>query len=216
MKLYVYDHCPYCVKARMIFGYKNIPFELITLLNDDEHTPISMINQKMLPILSDNDEYTPESLDIISKIDATTEKPFLSAAPLCETLQSWLADSRVFLYPLAMPRWVQADLDEFKTSGAKNYFTKKKEAYIGPFKEHMSKTKIYIEQANAHLLKLELLLNESSFYIKDEPSLNDIDLFATLRSLSIVKGLVYPKKVLSYMKRQEELSQVPLHLNTAL
>ncbi|EPT9973233.1 glutaredoxin, partial [Escherichia coli] len=25
MKLYIYDHCPYCLKARMIFGLKNIP-----------------------------------------------------------------------------------------------------------------------------------------------------------------------------------------------
>ncbi|MDN5160564.1 glutaredoxin, partial [Escherichia coli] len=24
MKLYIYDHCPYCLKARMIFGLKNI------------------------------------------------------------------------------------------------------------------------------------------------------------------------------------------------
>ena len=25
MKLYVYDHCPFCVRARMIFGLKNLP-----------------------------------------------------------------------------------------------------------------------------------------------------------------------------------------------
>ena len=24
MKLYVYDHCPFCVRARMIFGLKNL------------------------------------------------------------------------------------------------------------------------------------------------------------------------------------------------
>ena len=36
MKLYIYDHCPFCLKARMIFGLKNLPVELVTLLNDDE------------------------------------------------------------------------------------------------------------------------------------------------------------------------------------
>ena len=51
MKLYVYDHCPYCVKARMIFGFKQIPFELITLADDDIKTPTSMIGVKMTPIL---------------------------------------------------------------------------------------------------------------------------------------------------------------------
>ncbi|EQC2584863.1 glutathione S-transferase N-terminal domain-containing protein, partial [Shigella sonnei] len=38
MKLYIYDHCPYCLKARMIFGLKNIPVELHVLLNDDAET----------------------------------------------------------------------------------------------------------------------------------------------------------------------------------
>ncbi len=51
MKLYIYDHCPFCVKARMIFGLKNLPVERITLLNDDEATPTKMIGKKMAPIL---------------------------------------------------------------------------------------------------------------------------------------------------------------------
>ena len=56
MKLYIYDHCPYCVKARMIFGLKAFPFKLMCLLNDDEKTPISMIGVKMLPILKLKEE----------------------------------------------------------------------------------------------------------------------------------------------------------------
>ncbi len=46
MKLYIYDHCPYCLKARMIFGLKNIPVELHVLLNDDAETPTRMVGQK--------------------------------------------------------------------------------------------------------------------------------------------------------------------------
>lgn len=51
MKLYIYDHCPYCLKARMIFGLKNIPVELHVLLNDDAETPTRMVGQKQVPIL---------------------------------------------------------------------------------------------------------------------------------------------------------------------
>lgn len=51
MKLYIYDHCPFCLKARMIFGLKNLPVELIVMSNDDEATPTRMIGQKMAPIL---------------------------------------------------------------------------------------------------------------------------------------------------------------------
>ena len=46
MKLYVYDHCPFCVRARMIFGLKNLPVELVVLANDDEATPIGFSGQK--------------------------------------------------------------------------------------------------------------------------------------------------------------------------
>ena len=48
MKLYIYDHCPYCLKARMIFGLKNIPVELHVLLNDDAETPTRMVGQKKM------------------------------------------------------------------------------------------------------------------------------------------------------------------------
>ncbi len=49
MKLYIYDHCPYCLKARMIFGLKNIPIELHVLLNDDAETPTRMVGQNRFP-----------------------------------------------------------------------------------------------------------------------------------------------------------------------
>ena len=42
----VYDHCPFCVRARMIFGLKNLPVELIVLANDDEATPIGLVGKK--------------------------------------------------------------------------------------------------------------------------------------------------------------------------
>lgn len=218
MKLYVYDHCPYCVKARMIFGYKNINFKLITLLNDDEETPKKMIGQKMLPILTREDgTHLPESLDIISEIDTKFDPKFVSEETMDKDLETWLSEARTFLYPLAMPRWIKAGLDEFKTNEAIAYFTEKKEAYIGPFKEHTQKTNEYLEMAHAHLEKLEILLkNSGDFYLGDRASVNDINLFATLRSLSVVKGITYPKAVLAYMKKQEELTKVPLHIDIAI
>ena len=55
MKLYVYDHCPFCVRARMIFGLKNLPVELVVLANDDEATPIGLVGKKVVPILVKED-----------------------------------------------------------------------------------------------------------------------------------------------------------------
>lgn len=62
MKLYIYDHCPFCVRARMIFGLKNMEIEQIVLLDNDYETPIRMIGKKMLPILEKDDgSYNIES-----------------------------------------------------------------------------------------------------------------------------------------------------------
>lgn len=52
MKLYIYDHCPFCVRSRMIFGLKDVACEIITLPNDDEETPTHLIGKKMLPYWS--------------------------------------------------------------------------------------------------------------------------------------------------------------------
>jgi len=218
MTLYVYDHCPYCIKARMIFGYKDIDFEMITLLNDDEKTPTDLIGSKMVPILTlDDGSHLPESLDIVTKVDELEGSKFISDEKFDFNLEVWLNEARAFLYPLAMPRWTQIGLEEFKTKNAIDYFTKKKEDYIGSFDEHMNKTDEYIKQAEEHLEKLELLLPDNGdFYLGDKASINDIHLFPTLRSLSVVKGLEFPSKVYAYMKKQEKFTGVNLHLKQAI
>lgn len=218
MKLYVYDHCPYCVRARMIFGYKNIDFDMVTLLNDDEQTPTDMIGAKMVPILTLSDgTHMPESLDIISHVDEMQGDKFISDDKFDFNLEVWLGESRNYIYQLAMPRWVKMGLEEFKTKGAVDYFTQKKEGYIGSFAEHISKTDEYTKQAEKHLEKLELLLPETGdFFLGDKASINDIHLFPTLRSLSAVRGLEFPAKVYAYMKKQEKFTGVNLHLNIAV
>ena len=46
MKLYYYDHCPFCVRARMAAVLLAADVEEVVLANDDEATPISMIGAK--------------------------------------------------------------------------------------------------------------------------------------------------------------------------
>ena len=132
MKLYVYDHCPYCVKARMIFGIKKIPLELLCLLNDDEKTPVSMIGVKMVPILEvKKGNFMPESLDIVSYVDKQNGQPIVSWKTN-KKLSAWLNKNSSLCYDLAMPRWVQAPLDEFKTKKARD-FSKEKRSLHWPF-----------------------------------------------------------------------------------
>ncbi len=46
---YIYHHCPVCVRARMMFGLRDVAVDEEVLLNDDEDTPIGLIGAKQVP-----------------------------------------------------------------------------------------------------------------------------------------------------------------------
>lgn len=217
MKLYIYDHCPYCVKARMIFGLKKVPVQLITLLNDDEKTPISMIGVKMVPILEKKKGiFLPESLDIIRYIDEQFGKPLVSSWEEDPQLSFWLEEGGFLGYKLSMPRWVQSPMREFKTEGAKKYFTNKKESMIGPFSEALENTDSLKKEMEDHLKKLESLLQSKPPFYSGKLTVNDFHLFAYLRGLSIVKGLSFPEKTAFYMSELSKKSETALNFDIAL
>lgn len=219
MKLYVYDHCPYCVKARMIFGLKEVPFEIVILLNDDEETPTKMIGQKMLPVLETEDgTYMPESLEIIAFVDQLKDYGPSIVGPSGESaaLNQWLKDTRAYHYRLAMPRWPEMGLGEFATQSAVEYFTKKKEQTIGPFAENRQKSFELTVEANSHLQVLESIIKPGPYFWGENLSLDDFHVFASLRCLTTTKGVVFPSRIKNYMNEMSQKSQVPLHWDMAL
>jgi len=214
MKLFVYDHCPFCVKARAIFGLKDVPFDLDILLNDDEATPVSMIGKKMAPILEHNGRFIAESMDIVAYVDGLYGTKVLSG-PRNPAVAQWLADVSEPLFRLALPRWASADLEEFSTPEARAYFTRNKESMIGSFKDHLAASPDYIATLNDHLLVLEpLVLSPDA--LNGVLSEDDIHLFASLRSLSIVRGIVYPPAVEAYRLKMAERTGVDLHDGIAI
>lgn len=214
MKLFVYDHCPFCVKARMIFGLKQTGFELAILLNNDEDTPIRMIGKKMAPILDEDQSYMAESMDIVGHIDNMSGDKILTG-PRNPALAKWIDDASDPLFSLALPRWAESDFEEFSTADARAYFTRNKERMIGSFKDHKAVSPNYIATLNRHLTALEPLI-QSSEAVNGEFSEDDIHLFATLRSMSIVRGIVYPPAVEAYRMRMAERSGIDLHDNIAI
>jgi glutaredoxin 2 len=217
--LYAYDHCPYCVKVRMIFGLKQIAFNLVTLANDDEETPIRMIGKKMVPILEKSkNEFMPESLDIIKYVDALSDfgKPIVNESKDSKELTQWLKDSKNYHYFLAMPRWIQMGLDEFKTQSAIDYFSKKKELKIGSFAAALLRSPHFIAMANSHLQFLEELISSKKYFWSDQLSIDDFHVFATLRVLTATKAVVFPTNINSYMNRMSELAKIPLHWDKAI
>jgi glutaredoxin 2 len=215
VKLYIYDHCPFCVKARMIFGLKNVPVELNVLLNDDEATPTKMIGKKMAPILQkDDSHYLPESMDIVHYIDRLDGKPLLTGATNA-AIGEWLRNVQAYTQNLIIPRVAKAPFDEFATPEARAYFVKKKEAMIGSFEEHLSHSPGLIKKISDDLRKLDKLIVQPNA-VNGELSEDDIHLFPLLRSLSLVAGIEYPSRVRDYRDNMAKQTQINLLSSIAI
>lgn len=211
MKLFVYDHCPYCVRARMPFAMKNIPLELVVLPNDDEATPIAMIGAKVCPILEKEDgTFMGESMDIVHYLDQLDGSPIFAPAANRQELTDWLKGVNLLLKVLLYPRWVNSPIGEFASQSARDYFQNKKEKDIGSFTEHLAKTELYQQELEAQLLKLEPLLH-SSTSVNESLSIDDIDLFGRIRAITLIKGLAIPAKVRTYIDYFSKATDIPTY-----
>lgn len=209
MKLFIYDHCPYCVRARMIFGLKNLPVRLVTLLSDDEITPTSMIGKKMAPILQKDDgSYLPESLDIVHYVENLDGKPLLTGKTN-PAIAAWLQHTATYVNKLLLPRFANADFEEFATDNARRYFSDKKQAASGDFAVLLADSADLIAQLEEDLATLSPLI-QSAEAVNGTLSEDDILLFPVLRSLSIVAGVALPDNVEAYRNRMAQRVDVPL------
>ncbi|OAT18183.1 glutaredoxin 2 [Buttiauxella gaviniae ATCC 51604] len=209
MKLYIYDHCPFCLKARMIFGLKNIPVELVVLLNDDEATPTKMIGKKMAPILQkDDSRYLPESMDIVHYVDKIDGEPLLTGAAN-SAISDWLRHVNSYVQHLLLPRIAKAPFDEFATPAARAYFAQKKEAMIGSFTDHLTHSSGLTKKISDDLRKLDKLIVQPNA-VNGELSDDDIHLFPLLRNLTLVAGIEWPSRVAAYRDNMAKQTQINL------
>ena len=218
MKLYLYDHCPFCVRARMIFGLRNVPVEEIILLNDDEATPIGLIGAKQVPILQKPDgSHMGESLDIVHYVDELAGQTRLDET-IRPAVQAWFDQVNKFYNHLVMPREVRLEppLPEFATAEAIAYFVQKKEQNIGSFEENLAETDTYLERIHLALPELTALLGEQPYLNGSAPGMEDIIIFPVLRNLTLVKGIAFPAKLQAYIEHLSAESKVPLYSTRAL
>eukprot|EP00747_Dinoflagellata_sp_TGD_P196751 gnl/TRDRNA2_/TRDRNA2_67261_c0_seq2.p1 gnl/TRDRNA2_/TRDRNA2_67261_c0~~gnl/TRDRNA2_/TRDRNA2_67261_c0_seq2.p1 ORF type:complete len:463 (+),score=73.60 gnl/TRDRNA2_/TRDRNA2_67261_c0_seq2:69-1457(+) len=214
--LYVYDHCPFCVRARMVFGLKNIAYNLVFLQNDDVVTPTKLVGKKITPILEDKARGTtmPESLDIVAYMD---KDGMLKPQSKREDLKAWskaLGDVRS---KLTRPRTGRSPLAEFGTRNAAQVWVNNHQIKDGTtYEEALAKTPEYIETVNKQLLDLESMIESTEYISPGGLSYDDIVYFPLLRSLTIAKGITYPPKVLQYMENMSRKADVPLFFQLAI
>lgn len=213
MKLYIYEHCPYCIRTQMIFGFKNIDYDLKILMEADIETPTQMIGKKMAPILEKDDgSYMPESLDIVKYVDAING-PMIDLQQDPEIL-SWLEQAKGLIYNLSIPRFTKADLKELATDEAREYFKSRMVKSFGDFDEHIANTSQYLKELAPLLQDLDSKLAARN--AKGKPSINDILLWPLLCALTVVKDIHFPQHVKSYIEEISTQSKTPCFTNRAL
>jgi len=209
MKLYIYEHCPFCTRARMIVGLKRLPVTLQVIMEGDAETPLRLIGKKAVPILQKGDgSHMGESLDIVRYLDGIG--PTVLMAPQDPTLDAWVKETWPTALKLFIPRFVQADFAEINTPMAREAYRLREEQAFGDLDAlHGTTSKLVAE--------LQPLINDLVPLVKDRTTIgiNDVTLWPVLRSLSIVRAVEFPDQVLKYMRRLSDACGVPLLFNQA-
>ena len=199
----------------MIFGLTNLAFEKITLLNDDEATPVGLVGKKVVPILiKENGEAMPESLDIVKYVDETYGEKLLSEEVRPE-ISEWMKKVGAYYNHLLLPRFVKLGLAEYATQSAVDYFVKKKTESIGDFAENLANSAQYLALLTPDLAELDKLIVNAEA-ANGQLSLEDILLFPMLRNLTCVKGLQFPPNVADYVAEMAKLSKIELYTDRAV
>jgi len=239
--LYVYDHCPFCVRVRVALGLKNVKFNLHFLANDDVYTPTKLVGKKIAPIFEwrEADVCMAESMDIVKLADSDSRfgpTDVVKPATARTDLKEWQKSVQDLLRGLQRPRYVATGLlpefqqldgrhafianhqmpgyskDEWKNSG-----TISLEQKLQIYAEAMAKDPADdVEELNRKLVELDDILYCDRHCSPGGVCLDDVDLFARLRSITIIKDVKWPRKLRTYMDTMAELSDVPLYDQMAL
>lgn len=236
--VYVYDHCPFCVRVRLALGIKNVKHKINFMANDDVSTPTSLVGKKIAPIFEFPEDgiVMPESMDIIEFIDSDERFGPTSALKPGSgrtDLKEWQKSVQNLLRTLQRPRYVATGLlPEFQQLDARHAFMKNHqlppydkaewkematEEKLRIYAEAMSSDPVpMIEELNAKLVQLDDILYSENYCTEGGLSLDDIDLWARLRSITIIKGVVWPDRLRRYMDNMSQLGDIPLYDELAM
>ncbi len=217
MKLFVFDHCPFCIKAMMVAGLKKIDLEIVYLQNHDINARIEKVGENLVPILQKEDgSFMAESLDIVIHLDALDGNPLLLANKHKEDIARYLEAAGPFSSRLLYPRWLMIDLPEFQCQEAKDWFVAKKSKMIEQdFDDAFARSEEYLDglnQALAEHLNWVRLPSERN----NELACDDVNLFPFLRNLTVVKGVDFPSHVRKYIDEVAALTNIGLYDDVAV
>ncbi|PME37431.1 glutaredoxin [Vibrio sp. 10N.286.55.E10] len=208
MKLYIYDHCPFCARVAYIAQSLGLDIELVSVDYDDAQTLIDLIGKKMVPVLQKDDgSIMAESLDIIAyfmDLKSSDEQRVPSE-------QAAHFQSRAFplTQQIGRPRWWNLDLAEYRSAGSKEAWRASKETEDFNFEELLEKTPQFVQLINPLLKDAELLLDiehgESSL-----PLIDQAVYFSMLRGFCVEPSISWPPALERWLEKKSETLKLSL------
>jgi len=179
-----------------------------------------------------------ESMDIVNLVENDERfgpTNIIQPATSRTDIKDWQKSVRDLLRTLQRPRYVATGLlPEFQQLDGRHAFImnhqlppyeKKdwKEGYMSMdqklalYAEAMANDPApLLEELNRKLVELDDIIFCDQYCSEGGISLDDVDLFSRLRSITIIKGVEWPKKLRTYMDNMSALADVPLYDEMAL
>ncbi|MDY0971408.1 glutaredoxin 2 [Siccibacter turicensis] len=203
MKIYIYEHCPFCVRARMIFGIKKFPVELCVMSEADAQTPTRMVGKKIAPILEKEDgTFMAESMDIVHYVDELDDERILKSTGNAE-IARWCETVTPTLFRLVIPRFTRAEFAEIRTPASREAYIQRERRAFGDLDKLILQTPGLLQDMNAWLVELEPLLAD-----RKEVNESDFRLYPLLRSLTIVRDIQFGPDTRIYIDFMSALTGV--------
>ncbi|QEO56722.1 glutaredoxin 2 [Francisella marina] len=214
MKIYLYHHCPYCIKVRLVADLSKLDYEMIILANDDEKSHIDRIGSKQVPFLEKDDGTFIIESDEICKFIAKTQNFDIAESMINSSVKELVAQLaehyRRIVYP-RIPHHPRNECD-FPTQSAKDYFINKKSQYIGDF-DALLRNPPYDS-----IIAINKILKEIEPFVKipfingDNFSWDDINIFPIFFILTMARDLLeVPDNINSYIKSIETKTNIELY-----
>jgi glutaredoxin 2 len=198
MKLYMFEHCSLCFRVRMIAALKHMHLQETVVLDDDTDTMVGLVGKRVIPILlKDDGKPMLESMDMVKYIEGLS--PPILVGPQRPEIAAWADPIVAKTAPLTMPRYPLLGLPEFATAAALDHYIMRKRKTYGDFAELRSHTREQIDELMPKLEELDALI-ESPQAINGTLSMDDIRVLPLLRSVAVVKGLPFPRRVRNYFE----------------
>ncbi|AVC44188.1 glutaredoxin 2 [Francisella tularensis subsp. novicida] len=214
MKIYLYHHCPYCIKVRLVADLSNFDYQMIILANDDEKAHIDRIGSKQVPFLEKDDGTFIKESDEICKFIAKVQNFEIAESTIDNFVKGCIADLephyRRIIYP-RIPHHPRNECD-FPTQSAKEYFINKKSQYIGDF-DALLRNPPYdsIIAINQILAKIDPFI-KTPFINGEKFSWDDINIFPIFFILTMSKDLLeIPTNITNYIKNIEAKTNIELY-----